>query len=212
MPEDIEPGSIEARLWEISENQRQLRTELETTRREQAQRTALETRQQVAQRAGSAAGQQFGSRYPGLSPEDVVAIARNAGQSGVAAGMVSAMSAGREPTEQQMVAAYDRALEHVLWTDPAMRAKVLGAAPPQERGMSPPSASGNAQTTTPPAPAADDRKRKLTALSAASNPVSSSPQRPPVSITPDGRLTGDSRTNLIKELATGIARSTGGEF
>ena len=197
MPEYIEPDSIEAQLWQIGENQRQMKADLDAQRAQQAHQQALSTHATIANEAGNQAAATFHARYPSLTMDDLANIARQAGQTGLAAGLVQAMSGGKEANKETMLSAYDRALEHVLWSTPEMRTKVIG-----EQTV--------ATTASPAAPNSGETKRKLTALSGAASPVSQPTQRPKLESTTDGRMTGESRNRMIKELASNIARSNSG--
>jgi hypothetical protein len=141
------------------------------------------------------AATRFGQRYQDrLSQDDVEAIAKYTGQSGIAAAFSGTPDGKLDP-----VGALDRALESVLWTNPSFRAKVIGT-------EAPPTPPGNQ-------PEAKERKRKLNAISPSGSPVSGpAPTRTPAEVTRDGRFTEKSRSALVKEIANGIARDRSGSL
>lgn len=187
VPEGIEEGTVAHQLWlQNVELQRQVKAIAAA----QVSTSEQSAKDRAANAAG-AAGTAFEQRYAGkLTHDEVVAVARIAGQSGVAA-----MFANNATEESGgLPAAYDQALEHVLWTTPAYRAKVAGSeAPPS--GETP--------------PVVTERKRKLTALSAAAS-ASGTPSAPqsPLETRPDGRFTPQSRMQLVKSLGTQLRAST----
>jgi hypothetical protein len=185
LPEDIDPQSFEATLWrQNQETQAQLR-EITNATRLQSETFAKQAAAQAAQQAGAA----FAARYVGkLEEADVLAIAREAGASGIA-GVLAATEEG----QRDLAGAYQKALEVTMWQNEAYRSKVVGEAPVEQPGD---------------APAAKERKRKLTALSSAASPVSGpADKRSPLQSRDDGRLTPQSRSQLIQEAANGIARA-----
>jgi hypothetical protein len=183
LPEGIHPDSFEAMLWKQNlETQRQVAL-IANANRAQQETFAKQQANTAAERAGAA----FSARYDGkLTHEDVMAIARHAGQTGVAARFANG--------SDNLTQSFDQALEHVLWTNESFRQKVLGTevtpVVPSEQ------------------PEAKDRKRKLTALSSSASPVSGpAPAREKLESDPvRGRLTPQSRLKAVQELATGIAR------
>jgi hypothetical protein len=188
LPEHIDPDSFEAQIWRHQQEQDQVLRDIgERTKAQQA-----ETERVRAVGAAERAGSLFAQRYSGkLTQDDVMEIAKHAGQPGGVAGMfVNTPEGRRDP-----VAAFDQALEHTLWTVEAFRTRVLDTGaderPPGEQ------------------PEAVERKRKLTAVGSAASPVSGpAPQRPPLETGADGRLAEKSRQQLVKELATDIARQS----
>ena len=181
LPEEIDPASFEATIWRQQQETNAKLDQLAgmtTKQQEQLVRQATAT---AAQQAGTA----FATKYDGkLDQADVIAIAKHAGQTGIAARFAQG--------SDDLVSAYDQALEHVLWTNDVWRNKVLEA----------PVAPAPGET-----PEAKERKRKLSALSSAASPVSGSPStRSPLESREDGRLTPQSRMGLVRELANGLAR------
>ena len=190
IPPDIEPGTPEHLLWERQvEQDRKLDQLTQATHQSQ-----LATEQQRAHQAAQTAGAQFATRYQGkLEQSDILEIAQRAGISGVAAAF-----AGTEAGKKDPIHAFDQALEHVLWTNETFRTKVIGEEP-----VTPPGET----------PEAKERKRKLSAVSSAASPVSGpGPKRSPAETGPDGRLTEGSRSALVRELASNIARRSEGTF
>jgi hypothetical protein len=185
LPEHIDPGSVEAELWTKQEEQRRLLEEIKAGQDRTQQEMATERLRQVSQTAAQTAGANFAARYTGkLTQDDVLAIAQLAGQG------IAGRLAAQATTPEEITAAYDEALEHVLWRTEDFRTKVTGP------------------VVTEPTPkqkdaaAAPERKRKLTALSGAASPAAGvSPTRSPLQTREDGRLTGQSRMDLVKSLA-----------
>jgi hypothetical protein len=185
LPEDIDPQSFEATLWrQNQETQSQLR-EITSATRLQAETFAKQAAAQAAQQAGA----NFAARYVGkLEQADVLAIAKAAGASGIA-GVLASTPEGKA----DLAGAYDKALEITLWQNEIYRSKVVGETPVEQPGDK---------------PEAKERKRKLTALSSAASPVSGpADKRSPLQSRDDGRLTPQSRSQLIQEAANGIARA-----
>lgn len=186
LPEDFDPGSPEARLWQQQQDTAEQIRQLTAATRAQQETFAKQQANTAAQQAGAT----FAARYQGrLDEADVVAIAKQAGESGLA-GVLAGTPEGRS----DLASAYDRALETTLWSNEVYRAKVLELTP-----------TGPAPKT----PETKSRQRKLTALSSAASPVSGpSPKRSPLESRSDGRLTPQSRMGLVKELASNLNRST----
>lgn len=182
LPEDIEPGSFEARQWHDQQELRAQIAELSAATRVQQETFA----KQQAATAAQQAGRTFAQRYVGkLEEQDVLQIARQAGESGIAGALAS-------QTPDDLAGAYDKALEFVLWGNESYRQKVIGEAPVVQAGDQ---------------PEAKTRKRKLNALSSAASPVSGPVQkRSPLESRDDGRLTPQSKMGLVRELANGLAR------
>lgn len=181
LPDEIDPDSFEAKLWNRqSEYERQL-AEMGTATKNNQEAFAKQSAAAAAERAGA----NFEARYAGkLDHTDVMAIARHAGATGIAARFANGAD--------DLTAAYDQALETALWTNEGFRAKAMGAPAPL-----PPAAE----------PEAIDRKRKLTSLSSSASPVSGPPPaKTPLQSRTDGRLTPESRLSVVKDLATGLAR------
>lgn len=184
LPEHVDPESVEARLW--AQNQ-EILARLD---RQEAQRSAdqaAQTQQQRLVQAASAAGANFEARYPQLSSEELTALGTRAFQSGLPQVLVARPGA-------DLVASYEEALEHTLWTDPNLRARVVNVAPP-----------------APPVPpigptaAGEERKRTLTALSGAATPIAGPPPaRQALETRADGSLTSGSKDLLVNQLAQSL--------
>jgi hypothetical protein len=184
LPDDIEEGSVAARLWHEQQETRAQLAQIASGQR--AQHEAFVKQSAVA--AADAAGDEFAARYSQLEPSDVAAIAKTAADSG----LVAKLTSGVNP--ENLKPAFAQALESALWTNEAYRAKVIGT------------------TQTPPvAPAATSeskaRKRKLTAVSSAASPTSApASKRSPLESRVDGRLTPQSRLSVVREMASKLNR------
>jgi hypothetical protein len=185
LPEDVDPGSFEARLWR--EQQETRRTLSELNQRLQAQQ--MQSEQARAANDAQTAASSFASRYPQLEQADVYEIARQDGASGTAGAFVAA-------DRDNPIAALERAFEATLYSNESFRQKVIGAPVAVVPGNQ---------------PEAVERKRKLTALSSAASPVAPGPTtRQALETRPDGRLTPDSRQQAVKEVAAGLLRQRQG--
>ena len=186
LPDHIDPDSFEAKIWQ---EQQEMKATLQGMSAHQRDQQLAFEKQQVntaAHQAGDLFSQKYGDR---LSKDEILEIAKYAGETGVAAGFANTPEGRRNPA-----AAFGQALESVLWSNEVFRGKVLDTAPPKPVGEQ---------------PEAQERKRKLKAVSGAASPVSGpSPKRPPAETGADGRLTEKSRQDLVKELANGIARQS----
>lgn len=184
LPDDFEPGSPAARLWEENQATQRRLDEIAANQRSQAEQSAKDR----AIAAADAAGKEFSAKYPGLDDADITRIAQAAGNSGLAARLATGAD--------DLKAAYLQSLESTLWTDAELRTKVLDPTVPSE----PTVAEEHAQESKP-------RKRKLTALSSSASPVSApAPKASPLETRADGRLTPDSRQRTVMELATKLNR------
>lgn len=184
LPDDIEEGSVAARLWHEAQENKRLLGELA-----QSQRTQSETMaRQNAAAAADTAGKEFAAKYPQLDNTEVIAIAQIAGGSGLAAKLADGAD--------DLKGAYVQALESTLWTNESFRAKVMIPPEPSEPSV----AETDAAESKP-------RKRKLTALSSAASP-SSAPATPrsPLETRADGKLTPQSRLSVVGELASKLSR------
>jgi hypothetical protein len=188
LPDHVDPESFEAQLWRQQQETNRQIAEIAAVTRQQQEQSA----RQIAVVAAQTAGEIFEARYAGkLTKEEVAAIAHHAGSTGIAGALAAAPE-----FQGKLQAAYDAALEHVLWSTEAYRDKVIGVA--ASAAPIPPVATVESQ----------DRKRKLTALSSAASPISGGPApRSSLESRPDGRLTDKSRQQVVKEAATAIARS-----
>ena len=186
LPDDIEEGSVAARLWAESQETKAMLGQIAQGQRLQQEAFA----KQAAVSAADAAGIAFAERYPMLESSDIVAIAQQAGQSGLAAKLVAGNSDLKD--------GYLQALESTLWTNEAFRPKVLGEA----AIIKEPTVADEHKAESKP------RKRKLTALSSAASPVSA-PTTPKSALETrhDGRLTPQSRLSVVQEMATKLNRS-----
>lgn len=189
LPEHVDPDSFEAQIWrENQEIKAQLR-EIGTATKAQAEITMADR----ARVAASTAANRFQAKYSQLSEQDVIDVARYAGQTGIASAFMTTAEAKADP-----IVGYEQALEHVLWTNESFRGRVLGTS------ALPPEPPGNQ-------PEAVERKRKLTALSGAASPVSGpAPQRSPLEHGVDGKLTEKSRSQLVKDAANMLRQSNEG--
>ena len=194
LPEHIDPGSIEAELWMGQQEQGRLLQEIAAGYRQTQESLATDRLRVTTQEAAMAAGNAFAARYEGkLTIDDVLSIAQIAGAQGGIAGRL----ASQAKSPEEITAAYDEALEHVLWKTPEFRAKADG---PIVGVPDVPTAKEADRAAAP------DRKRKLTALSGAASPVAGAPaSRSPLETRADGRLTGQSRMDLVKSLASQLA-------
>lgn len=185
LPEDVDPGSFEARLWrEMQETRQQLREV-----NQGLQNQAHQTQQQRAANDAQSAAAAFAAKYPQLAENDVYEIARYAGANGLAGAFVSA-------TPQDPQGALGRAFEAVLFQNETFRSKVIESPAPVIPGEQ---------------PEAVERKRKLTALSSAASPVATGPaKRAALETRPDGRLAPESRQQVVKEVVAGLVRQRQG--
>ena len=199
MPEEFEPGSPAARLWE--ENQA-TRAELARLGAGQAE-TQRVLAQQAAGAAANDAGMTFSARYAGkINESDLLEIAQSAAASGLA-GRLTMGADGRPLSGPELTAGYLQALETTLWSNEAFRQKVIDPAVPN-----PATAQADADKAEAPT-----RKRKLTALSSAASPSNApAPKRSPLETRPDGRLTPKSRMTAVAEIAGQLARSNEGTY
>jgi hypothetical protein len=197
LPDHIDPGSVEAELWLGQQEQKRMLLEQKTMLDQQAQERAADRLAQVSQQAAISAGNTFAARYEGkLTRDDVLAIAQVAGQG------IAGRLAAQAKTPEEITAAYDEALEHVLWKTPEYREKAIGPIVAAPDPLTPKQADKAA---------APDRKRKLTALSGAASPVAGAPAgRSPLQTREDGRLTGQSRMDLVKSLASQLRGNSEG--
>ncbi len=189
MPEEIEPGSVAATLWHQNQaTQRQI-NEIAASNRAQQEAFAKQQAATAAERAGA----NFEARYEGkLTHDDVLAVARTAG----ATGMAARFAAGSD----DLANSFEQALEHVLWTTPEFRAKAIGST--QAAPVAPADQ-----------PESRSRKRKLTAVSSSASPVSGpAPAKTPLESRVDGRLTPGSRLSVVKEMASQLQRQNEGTF
>ena len=187
MPEEIEPGSVEALLWQQNQDTQKVLAEIreETKRRDQA------FQQAQAVSAAERAGANFTARYGHvLSREDIGTVASRAGARGLPFAIVQTNGGNLE-------AAMFEAMELTLRGDDALVGKVLGAptTPPTPPGASPP---------------ATQRKRTLHALSGAGQPSGGPVPRPPLSTRGDGKLDEASRQSVLQEAAAALRASREG--
>ncbi len=192
LPADIDPDSVEARLWET---QQRLDAELNQIKATQHQ-AEMNRVKATATEAAANAGKTFTARYGDvLTHDEIMSVAREAAARGLPAALAKA--AGDQPTQAQLEEAYFRAMDMTMRSDDTRLAKVLGAADP-----------------APPAPAktpAADRKKKLSGVSAAASPNGAGGGRPPLENRPDGRLTEQSRMSVVQEAANAL-KGVRGEF
>jgi hypothetical protein len=178
LPEDVDPDSFEAKLWQQNQD-------LQARLDQLTQGVQQQTQQTEAERANAAARKvtaDFAGRYGDkLSPEEIQAVCAQAGAQKLPEAFLPTTGGNLE-------AAMTKSLEFVLRSNDTLLAKVLGApaAPPVDP---------NARSA-----ASVDRTRKLTALSSAASPGGDVPTRPPIEHREDGRLTEVARTNVVEEL------------
>jgi hypothetical protein len=189
LPEHVDPDSVEAQIW--SQNQEILgRLDRQDAERQQA--TAREAQSQKFLAAAATAGNNFSARYPDLTEQEVVALARRAGDSGLAPAL-----ANRPGVD--LTASYEEALEHMLWTDPTLRQRVAGV--PSSNAAPPAPATG-------PTPAGERNKRVLHALSGAAVPIAGPPPaKAELETRLDGTLTPGSKGRLVDQLAADLRNS-----
>ncbi len=180
LPEDIDPGSVEALLWKQNQDTQAQLAEM----REESKRRDAAFQQQAAVSAAERAGANFTARYGHvLSREDIGSIATRAGQRGLPFAIA-------QTNGGNLQAAMFEAMELTLRGDDEMLGRALGAV---------------AARPAPAAPAgATDRKRKLAALSSAAQPSGAAPQRPPLTTRGDGKLDEKSRLTLVQEAANAL--------
>lgn len=184
LPDDIIPGTVEARLWEENQEIRHQLDELTGSVNQQSQMTA----QQRAQEGARVAVMSFKSKHPTLEDADITAIVRQSADTGLAGAFATSNEfAGN------LSGAYEKALETTLWSNESFRSKVVGEMTP---------------VVVPIDPDAEKRKRVLNSLSSAASPVASAPVVPkPLETREDGRLTPESRQRAIQSVMTQIAAS-----
>jgi hypothetical protein len=190
LPDHIDPESFEAQIWREQQEIKQSLSGISRATRDQNEAFAKQQAATAATQAGNLFSQRYGDK---LSQDEILEIAKYAGQTGLAGAFISSPEGKRDP-----VNAYTQALEATLWGNELFRNKVMGEGPKKPVGEQ---------------PEAQDRKRKLKAISTGASPVSGpAPQRAKAEVGSDGRLTEKSRQDLIKELANGMARQSEGVF
>jgi hypothetical protein len=186
LPEEIEPGSIEAQLWMSNQ---ELRSEMAAMRQGQVDQRAQDDAQ-VKNNAAVRATRDFASKYAGrLTQQEIEAVCQTAGMRGLPDTL--------RPSMPNWDAAMDEALEYTLRSNDMLLAKVLGVA-------APPGTPTPAGTRT---PEAVQRGRALTALSSAASPSGDTVTRQPLEHRGDGKLTERSRLQLVQEMFSGGAAS-----
>jgi hypothetical protein len=177
LPEEIDPGSFEAQLWQ--QNQEMQRQLAEIKAGQQA--TTEQTEQQIIGQAARMATSNFATRYAGkLSKEEIEAVCQHAG--------LQKLPEAFRPVSASWEEAMDKALEFTVRSNDGLLAKVLGMQP-----------------VIAPAPGTESepRKRVLTALSSAASPSGEAAQRTPIEHRGDGRLSEKSRLALVQEMMSG---------
>jgi hypothetical protein len=181
LPEHIDPESIEAQMWHMQRTHERQLDEL----RQEIRANTTATEQDRAMAAARSATQAFANRYgEALSPEEISWVAQTAGMQKLPEAF---MSTGMS-VEDAMV----KSLDFTLRSNDSLLAKILGPAAPPAPTPSP----GES-------PEADARKRQLTALSSAAAPTGEAPQRVPLTHREDGKLSEDSRLQLVREMTGG---------
>jgi hypothetical protein len=186
LPEEIEPGSWEAQMWQ--QNQDLVRQIAEI--KEGQQQSRAQNDQEIKNAAAVRSTTTFANRYVGrLSKEEIEAVCQTAG--------MQRLPDAFRPTTGTWDEAMDKALEFTLRSNDALLAKVLGVAPAA------PAAPPPDQRT----PEAVHRGRQLTALSSAASPSGDTPQRTPIVSRNDGtgKMSEKSRLALVQEMMSGGA-------
>ena len=184
LPEHIDPDSFEAQLWHAQQETNRQLSELRAGLAQQNQATEEQNAAVAAQRATQAFVAKYGDR---LERTDVEWVAQTAGMQGLPAAFVSTGM----PLEEAMT----RSLEFTLRSNDELLAKVLGGGPHEEPPPAP-SPGPTAQET-------DLRKRQLSALSSAATPAGEAPVAPVIQHREDGKLTEQSRLDLIRQMTGG---------
>jgi hypothetical protein len=193
LPEEIDPGSFEAQLWQ--QNQTML-AEIQALKAGQ-QATTEQTEQERMNAAAQRTTQAFTSRYGArLSAEEIAAVCQHAGLQKLPEAFYPTTidpRTGQGDWDKAMT----QALEFVVRSNDGLLAKVLGAGPGAPA----------------PVPGADTlpNKRVLTALSSAASPSGEAATRVPLEHRGDGKLTEKSRIALVQELMNGHLTGSPGE-
>jgi len=192
LPEDVDPGSFEATLWQQNQEMMAEIRSLREGQQASQEMTEQERMNAAAQRATQAFVARYGSR---LSQDEIAAVAQHAG--------LQKLPEAFRPVSQTWDEAMDKSLEFVLRSNDGLLAKVLGGAAP-----APPPAPGTRS------PEAVHRGRQLTALSSAASPSGEAAQRVPIESRGDGtgKMSEKSRLALVQEmLSAGSVTGTPGE-
>jgi hypothetical protein len=187
LPEDIDPGSFEAQLWQQNQD---MRRELGEIRAGQ-QASQAQTEEQIVRTAAETSSRRFTERYAGrLTQQEIAAVCQHAG--------IQKLPEAFRPVSSSWEEAMDKALDYTLRSNDGLLAKVLGV-DGQPAVAAPAPAAG--QRT----PEAVHRGRQLTALSSAASPSGEAAQRVPIETRPDGtgKMTERSRLALVQELVNG---------
>jgi hypothetical protein len=180
LPEEFEPGSAEAQLWQDNQDMRTQLAQLAAGQQQQNEQSEQQIMNGAAQRATAS----FTSRYGGkLSAEEIMAVAQHAG--------MQKLPEAFRPVSSSWDEAMEKSLDYVLRSNDVLLGKVLGNA------GAPAPAPG---TRT---PEAQHRGRQLTALSSAASPSGDNATRAPIEHRPDGKLTEKSRLQLVQEMMGG---------
>jgi hypothetical protein len=183
LPEDIEPGSFEAQMWQDNQDMRRQIAEMQQGRQADQEQTEQERMNAAARRATTSFTAKYGQT---LTQAEIQAVCQHAGLRK----LPEAFYAGGGDWDKAMT----EALEYVVRSDDALLGRVLGAPAP------PPTPGPGTRTAE-----ATDRGRKLTALSSAASPSGDAPTRAPIEHRPDGKLTEKSRLQLVQEMMSGAA-------
>ena len=182
LPEDIDPSSFEATLWQQGQEMMAQLAELRAGQQASTQQTEQERMNAAAQRATQAFVARYGAR---LSQDEIAAIAQHAG--------MQKFPEAFRPVSATWDEAMDKSLEFVLRSNDGLLAKVLG-------GPAPAAPAPGART-----PESDARGRKLTALSSAASPSGEAATRVPIESRGDGtgKMSEKSRLALVQEMMSG---------
>lgn len=180
LPEEFEPGSAEAQLWQSNVDMQREIAELRQGQQATNQQTEQDQMNGAARRAVNAFTAKYGAR---LAPDEIQAIAQLAG--------MQKLPEALRPTVDNWDEAMTKALDFTLRSNDALLGKVLGApaAPPVDPTVRTPEAT--------------QRGRQLTALSSAASPAGDSPTRAPIEHRADGKLSEKSRLQLVQEMVNG---------
>jgi len=176
LPEEIEPGSFEAQMWQQNQDLKAQIAEIRAGQEQNQERSE----QQVIGQAARMATTNFAARYAGkLSKEEIEAVCQHAG--------LQKLPEAFRPVSNTWEEAMDKALEFTVRSNDGLLAKVLGMTPV----VNPPPGADTITT-----------KRQLTALSSAASPSGEAAQRTPIEFT-GGKLSEKSRLALVQEMMSG---------
>lgn len=190
LPEEIDPGSFEAQLWQQNQTMMAELAVLKAGQEQNQQLTEQDRMNAAAQRATQAFTARYGSK---LSADEIAAVCQHAG--------LQKLPEAFRPVSATWDEAMDKALEFTVRSNDALLAKVLGVATPSALPPSPGERPAEAV----------HRGRQLTALSSAASPSGEAATRVPLEHRGDGKLTEKSRIALVQELMNGHLTGAPGE-